>query len=392
MAEVVYVLGAGINQGVKDFDGLGPPMSSNFFRQALKHPRIGHEYYKEKIGCVFEYILQYWKLSIKDLESVEFDIESCFTLLQLQLEEAYLKEDHDVSVHLSEVNYRLTAMLAEFLQGMQDFTHSSDSFMAFGKIIHHEKPAVLTFNYDTILESAIESASGVNTNVPASYHGRPPDRGDIPDEELPYSHMNWNRPLAYGVEFDEVQLHRAGLLSFVPRERFYAHPSNKLYSPPFLKLHGSINWFVYTGIKRHPFVDDAIVEKKKGKSLLFSPTWFSNEQPDLDGIIIAPIIVTPVVNKQLLQFPFIPEIWQKAKEQLSTCRRLVVGGYSFPPTDFHTRRLFIEAFSDHTPDEIAIINPDTRIVQLVKDLCHFKKPVLACRDLDEFMSLYEAGE
>lgn len=48
MAEVVYVLGAGINQGVKDFDGLGPPISSNFFQLALKHARIGHEYYKVK--------------------------------------------------------------------------------------------------------------------------------------------------------------------------------------------------------------------------------------------------------------------------------------------------------------------------------------------------------
>ena len=128
--------------------------------------------------------------------------------------------------------------------------------------------------------------------------------------------------------------------------------------------------------------------EKKGKTLLFKSSWWFNESPDLYGIIIEPIIITPVVNKQFIQTPIIPTIWKKAAEELASCRRLIVGGYSFPPTDFHTRRLFLESFSDHSLEEIVIINPDTRIVQLVKDLCHFKKPVLVCRDLDEFTTSY----
>jgi hypothetical protein len=388
MADTVYLFGAGINRSIRDWDGLVPPLSTDFFQQALRHHRIKDDHYKEKLRPVFDYIARYWKLTPKELESEPFDIESCFTLLELQSQEALSKNDRDAFIPLAQIKYRLTVTLAEYLSDFDHFTHSSESFRFLGKIIHDQKPVVLTFNYDTLLESAIEAASGVNVRIPPSFRGRPPESGDIPDEELSYSHMNWNRPLGYGVKFDEVQLHRAGVSTFVPGERFYGHPSNNLYFPPLLKLHGSINWFIYSGVNKYPFGDNTAAEEKKGKTLLFEGSWWFNEAPDLYGIIIEPIIITPVVHKQIHEIPIIPAIWKKAAEEMAGCKTLVIGGYSFPPTDFHSRRLFLEAFSDHLPEEIAIINPDTRIVQLVKDLCHFKKPVLVCKDLDEFITSY----
>jgi hypothetical protein len=388
MADTVYLFGAGINRSVRGWDGLVPPLSMDFFQQALRHHRIRDDHYKAKLTPVFEYIAKYWRLTPKELESEAFDIESCFTLLELQIQEALSKNDRDAFIPLAETNYRLTVMLAEYLSDFENFTHSSDSFRLLGKIIHDEKPAILTFNYDTLLESTIESASGVNARVPPSFRGRPFESNDIPDDELAYSHMNWNRPLGYGVKFDEVQLHRAGISTFAPGERFYAHPSNNLYYPPLLKLHGSINWFIYSGVSKYPFVDNGAATERKGKTLLFRGSWWFNESPDVYGIIIEPIIITPAAHKQFNQTPIIPIIWRKAAQELASCTRLIIGGYSFPPTDFHTRRLFLEAFSDHSPEEIAIINPDTRIVQLVKDLCHFKKSVLVCKDLDEFITSY----
>jgi len=388
MADTVYLFGAGINKTVSDRDGLVPPLSMDFFQQALRHRRIGDDHYKDKIKPVFDYIAKYWKLTPKELESEPFDIEACFTLLELQTQSARSKNDRDVFIPLAEVNYRLIVMLAEYLSDFEYYIYNSDSFRLLGKIIHDEKPAVLTLNYDTLLESTIESASGVTTKIPPSFMNFSPESKDIPDDELAYSHMNWNRPLGYGVKFDEVQLHRAGTYVFTAGERFYYHPSNNLYYPPLLKLHGSINWFIYSGVSKYPLRNDEEVAEKKGKTLLFNGSWWFNEAPDIYGIIIEPIIITPVANKQLSQTPIIPIIWKKAAEELASCKRLIVGGYSFPPTDFHTRRLFLEAFSDHSPEEIVIINPDTRIVQLVKDLCHFKKPVLVCRDLDEFITSY----
>jgi hypothetical protein len=204
--------------------------------------------------------------------------------------------------------------------------------------------------------------------------------------------MNWNRPLGYGVKFDQVQLHRAGTPAFASGKRFYAHPSNQLYSPPLLKLHGSINWFIYTEVKKLSFIENVVVGEKKGQTLLFRGNWWFNNPPDLNGIIIYPVIITPIINKQIRQAPIISVVWQKAKEELTGCKRLVVGGYSFPTSDFHARRLLLEAFSEHSLEEIIVIDPDASIAQLVKNLCHFKKPVLTCKDLDGFITLYNRGD
>jgi hypothetical protein len=113
--------------------------------------------------------------------------------------------------------------------------------------------------------------------------------------------------------------------------------------------------------------------------------WLPHILSDLEEETFEPLIITPVVNKDYSQKPF-PEIWQRAKQELSECNRLILGGYSFPHTDFATRRLFLEAFADNTLDELVVINPDTSLVETAKDYCHFQKPVLVCRDFREFIN------
>lgn len=184
MADTVFLFGAGINKTVHDWDGLAPPLAMDFFQQALRHRRIGDDHYKEKLKPVFEYIEKYWKLTPKELEAEPFDIEACFTLLELQAQDERSKNGRDAFILIAEANYRLTVMLAEYLSDFEHFIHSSDSFRLLGKIIHDERAAVLTFNYDTLLESTIESASGVTTEIPSSFMRPSPESNEIPDDEL----------------------------------------------------------------------------------------------------------------------------------------------------------------------------------------------------------------
>ena len=390
MAETVYLFGAGINRGVQDWHGLRPPLATDFFQQALKHHRIGDSYYLKQVQSIFDYVQQYWKLSLEQLKVTPFDLEECYTLLQLQSADAKRDGDRNRYVRLLEVNYRLTLMFAEYLAELETFASGHGAFRALGHMLFKERPTIITFNYDTLLESAIELASGVRATVPDSYRGEPSEDGDAPEEELPYSHCVWNRPLAYGVQFDEVQLHRAGIRTLVPGTRFYSHPENRLYDPPLLKLHGSINWFTYRGQRLYPSFDIE-QQTKAGRTVLYEGHWWLNRPEDIGGEIIEPIIITPVFHKNLVDNSIIRDLWTRARRELSECRRLIVGGYSFPPTDFHTRRLFLEAFVDKAPDEIIVINPDTSVIELVKKLCHFDKPVLACRDLGEFISANAVG-
>lgn len=388
MSEVVYLFGAGINRGIEDHDGVVPPLATDLFVQAMKCRRLGDEHYLQKLAPVFEYIERYWKLNREKLANDHFDLEACYTLLELQLYEAKIAENRENIVQLQDTILKLTILFAETLQEFEHSVYNSESFQTLGQIIYSEKADVLTFNYDTLIESTIESASRVSGSTSAANRGRPHESGEISDEEIRFSHFNWNRPLAYGVKFDEVMLHRAGVSTFVDADRFYGAHSEGLYKNRVLKLHGSINWFVYSGIRKYAYGNERIATNK-GKTLLSRGHWWFNEPAEKDGEIIEPMIITPTLYKNYSENNLIASVWQQARDSLANCRRLVVGGYSFPPTDFAIRKLFLEAFESNVLEEIIVINPDTSVVKTVKELSHFDRPILVCKDLDEFVNLYQ---
>lgn len=86
--KTVYILGAGFNQCVNGAFGLKPPLSTNFFNTILKNKKYDNENYYKKTKCVYEYIYKYWQKSKEQLKSEDFNIEDCFTLIQLQILEA----------------------------------------------------------------------------------------------------------------------------------------------------------------------------------------------------------------------------------------------------------------------------------------------------------------
>lgn len=261
MSETVYLLGAGINRGITDWHGLKPPLAGDLFQQLLQSDKYSSEHYQEKIQSLLTYINDYWKLSNEDLLNQSFDIEACFTLIQMQKAEAELESKRECYLKLSKIEMQLTSLLAEFLNEFSHFTHNSDSFQELGRIIFKEKPTVITFNYDTLLEEAIESASGLQDVRPNSLTLDPTE--EITEDELCYSHFNWNRPLAYGMKFDEVELHRAGVSQYVEGELFYSQEENKIYDWNLLKLHGSLNWFTYSGIQKHQLPGRQFESKKE---------------------------------------------------------------------------------------------------------------------------------
>lgn len=392
MAELVYLLGAGANQTVADWHGLRPPLANNFFQMALQSGKFSDEGYSKRISPVYDYISRFWKKSEEDLRNQPFALEGCFTMLQLQRNEAEHLEDYEEYGRLAGIEFLLESFLAEYLAEFETPAITSDLMRRFGLAVYREQPIVLTLNYDCILEAVIELASGVNVSMPQSFREGTYQQEEIPDDELPYSHYNWNRPLAYGIKFDEVQLQRAGLPTYANGGRFYDHPENKLCSWKILKLHGSLNWFQYLPIRKYPsfdLSDMGLPEEKSREVLMLRGHWWFAAPPDLRGWLLKPLIITPVLYKeQFYQHPVFLDIWKQAYNELSTCKRLVVVGYSFGPTDSYIGRLFLEAFCRSHLEDLIVVDPDTSVVQIVKELTHFDKPVLVCRDLKEYLGLY----
>ena len=100
------------------------------------------------------------------------------------------------------------------------------------------------------------------------------------------------------------------------------------------------------------------------------------------------MIITPILYKErFYQEKLFSDLWNQAKLHLTNCARLIVIGYSFPPTDFAVRKLLLEAFVDNKLDDLIVVNPNTAVVKTIKELVHFTKPISICYDLKEFLRM-----
>jgi|WetSurMetagenome_2_1015567.scaffolds.fasta_scaffold98267_3 hypothetical protein len=380
-SNTLYLLGSGFNKYVEDWDNLKPPTALDFFRLFLQSKKVKDDYYRSKVSDVFEYIELFWKKTIDDLMVDNFNLEDCFTLIEYHLNQAINKNDTALINKMVKVSFNLKAMFAEFLQDFESFVYNSETLLKFGRKLYAEKSSVLTFNYDCILESVIESASGVNISFPRAFLASRNERM-IPVEELRYSHFNWNRLLSYGVKFDMVQLQRAGVGKYERAERFYSAPGNELYENKLLKLHGSLNWFKYL----YPLIPELTVSVDRSEILALSGHWHFGMPPMLGTWIMDPIMITPILYKdRFYNEDLFLDLWEQAKVYLSQCKKLVIIGYSFPSTDFNTKRLFLESFANNKLEELIVVNPDSDARKIPINLTHYEGDAREFNYLDEYL-------
>jgi hypothetical protein len=376
-------------------------MINNFFQNALQIDKFASDFYTEKLQKVYDYIEKYWKKSKSDLATGTFDLEECFTIIELQLDEALTEGDSTRIQNLREIQYKLKLFLAEVLSEFCHQVFTSQTLREFACRLLKERPIIITFNYDDFLENALETFSGINTNSAAihSYFKRqdelkskPFDQRsngtfNIPEEELGYNYHNWTRSLGYGIKFDFVRRHFPGDL--IDGRIYYSHPNNKLYKWYMLKLHGSLEWFRYLPIRVFPGEQIPLFGEKGKQIILDRASYWFTYSPTLEGWYIDPILVTPTLykEKQLTEgvYTKLALLWSKARDALSSCKKLVVIGYSFPDTDFMTKKLFLESFADNQLDKLIIVNPDNSVAPRVANLCHHSGPITVWKNLVEFI-------
>lgn len=293
------------------------------------------------------------------------------------------KDKNEEENNLSLIQFRLKSLFADVISDFEKIAKNSNVMKEFGKILHDNKPIIITFNYDCLVESSLESTA--------------------------IEEPKWIRNSRYGIKFDLGLKANMNNLSNTEYEQFAPKYDKNLKSFYILKLHGSLNWFRYLTPSRIHFSKDELERlskkeknEKKKKVILMKGDWWLENQSFIKGRyyenwLIDPIIITPILNKEkyfkwAVYERVFSTLWDNAKESLSKCKTLVVIGYSFPPTDFLTKKMFLEAFSENDLEELIVINPDTSVVQKVKDLCHFNKPVIVCKDLEEYLRYYDKNK
>lgn len=225
---------------------------------------------------------------------------------------------------------KTTELVARVLAERQNLALASDApewLLDLVELWHQEQAAVITFNYDTLVESALKSAavydaaSNVTVPWPTAINFTPTGR-----IETTYGEAGQN------VDWATFRL---------------------------LKMHGSLNWYWAPGDQT-----GATITRGKLPGVFGAPDPMSEEsrQRWLPGR--EPFLVPPAALKSSYYAnPITKEIWQQAYRALSVADRIVLMGYSLPSSDLSVAGMITDALGTAHSPTIQIVDLDPSPIQ-----------------------------
>ncbi len=206
------------------------------------------------------------------------------------------------------------------------------------KVENPEDLNIITFNYDLVLERALEQIAE---------HGR---------EDV------FRFPGCYRLKGITRIPPVEGMPQFVSED--YKHEGVGV-----LKLHGSMNWqSVHTSARPSP---SALLNEKRVLHVLDSTlipdnlSWRRNQKM----VHMKPIIVPPVSGKRGMMQRDVLSLWAKAAALLRDADRVVVAGYSCPPLDLEARILISENMRANDSKRVYVIDPNPEASVKFLELC-----------------------
>ena len=154
---------------------------------------------------------------------------------------------------------------------------------------HKNQATVITLNYDTLVENAVEKAQ-----IPSGV----PNEGDLTTNDI----------------------YPGYLANLLTRTRSIFSRGKKINTFSYLKLHGSLNWY-YSG--RTDFYGETIFYSR------VLPPPLPELHHDKEMLIIPPVYEkTGYFNNESIR-----RLWRDAGEALAMAERMFVIGYSLPVSD-----------------------------------------------------------
>jgi len=176
---------------------------------------------------------------------------------------------------------------------------------------------VLTFNYDVLLENAIEL-----------------EQAELKRNTSNRDHRRFHAGRCHG--FHAHKWTKRGDITLQAEQKRADHIF-------VLKLHGSMTWRVPKPSEQQFSPDTVVVLSASEENIGSYPLAEDTIDTHMDVI---PLIVPPVLDKsKALGHDAFQEIWAKAACLIEQAKRLVFVGYSFPPTDYRAEYLFRRHFA-----------------------------------------------
>jgi hypothetical protein len=241
-------------------------------------------------------------------------------LTTLSENQPYLSES--ANAHNRYVFHLLVAGIIEILGECEDAALLSESPKWLRQLIllwHFRQATVLTFNFDRIVEAVLSNIGIVH---------------DAP----------WQ---ARSVSEDDILL-------FQPPDAFHDLDPMDQWSPTFryLKLHGSLNWYIATNdpsgssLVRHP----VLIQDGLPRSL--DRNDWSRYLPGREVFAVPPTLSKTLNIQNLLMH----DLWQASFHALTSATHLAIVGYSMSAADVTVFEMINDA-TRHGPIDIEVVNP-----------------------------------
>jgi len=386
----VYVFGAGASHSyVQSPTGVRPPLARGFFA-AYSELEISGDL-EVRVGDIVNYVRDTYGLPPERFGEFDQDIESFMTVLDLTVRQLAAQiqggdRSEPVFGRFAERVHAYDQMIflvAHVLNEIQNGPPCTE-YASFATELTRDD-VVLTFNWDTLLDRALAGTGRWNADTGYG---------------VLFEHVldgGWRPPQACGSWPAYLKLHGSTnwLVNYVTRrlddgERSMVSPGG---IPGRATIGADMNWSVrdgelvfdpkvnlesYTSVRmsdldaNHPdMLPVALVDAPCG-----FPAYKDRARPDYEpysyffppnrtttDIPLMPLVVAPTLFKLYEEFAHVLEpLWQRAERAIASADRLVLIGYSLPPTDARAAALLRRAARDRTAPEILVVNPDAATV------------------------------
>ncbi|PID80076.1 hypothetical protein CSB20_08330 [bacterium DOLZORAL124_64_63] len=152
--------------------------------------------------------------------------------------------------------------------------------------------------------------------------------------------------------------------------------------PLILKLHGSTNW----RCERTLFDQMIRGDIDQNKTV---PIWIDGSKIPKPSDDVSPLIIPPIPNKPITKTSIFRFLWTKAYEYLHEAKKIVIVGYSCPPTDALARTMFTH-FKNKKIEEFYVVDPNAEALknyrEMVDPTVGRKAKWRYCSDFSEYIS------
>lgn len=373
-----WLFGAGASHHYNlNLFGVPVPLASGFFKAFHRLPTS--QGFQAHVGPLISFLEHYRGVSPHKVGEWDENIEDFMTSIENELEamkeairgrELTGEEFGDAWSYATVFN-NMTFIFASVLNEAQN----GSSMSLYRTILELCGPndSFATFNWDTLLDRALMDTGGWNPNTgygltfravldgswKNSLEGEPKFLTNWTLIKL-HGSTNWLVP-HMGVDFntleykssvpesDDVFLYWHSSFPYVTHKNRWTGgyvPTTYCYYPP--------------NIPADFFTQPQLSAKPGHVFVKFTPRFLSAfEEGDAEGVPSSPILITPVRQKKYDTYrSSIQHLWTQAIKSLEDASRIVIVGYSFPPTDTRALDLFRSCLAVRGKEiDIEIVSP-----------------------------------